>query len=315
MDFLQSKEWREFQESVGRRTFFVEDEDSASSAGKFSASIIEHKLPLVGKYFYIPKGPIIKLDSSISLGMTKVIAIAKENNAGWIRVDSENDEVLKLIKKNTEYKISKAPHDMQPKEIFVIDITKTEEELLTEMKPKTRYNVNLAKKKGVKVFQTKEKKYVEEFLRLVKAIESRKGIKFHPAEYYKKMLEVVPENMLGLYVAEYNGKVIAANLVVFYGNTTVYLHGATDDEYRNVMAPYLLQWKAIEDAKLMGYKWYDFGGVKIQDTNSWAGITKFKLGFSPSTQPIEFPGSYDIIINPFRYWLYRIIQKIKICIN
>ena len=133
------------------------------------------------------------------------------------------------------------------------------------------------------------------------------------------MLETISIDILKLYVAKYNGKVIAANLVVFYGETCTYLHGASDDEYRNVMAPYLLQWQQIRDAKKMGCKKYDFGGVKTgrkkneerSKKNSWEGITRFKLGFSPNTKPVEFPGCYDIIVSPVRYFMYRVMQKIK----
>ena len=344
-EFLQSEEWRKFQENFGRKTFHIEHEG-------FWANIIEHKLPIIGKYLYIPKGPIFELDYSDSppaggsFGMTEVIDLAKKEKDGWIRIDIENKKDIDLIKKNTDYKITKAPHDMQPKENFVIDIVKSEEELLNEMKPKTRYNINLAQKKGVKIVAGNN--YVDEFLRLVSATAKRKGIKFHPENYYRRMIESIKSDMLSLYCAEYNNKIIAANLVVFYNNAAVYLHGATDDEYRNVMAPYLLQWQAILDAKQKGCKFYDFGGVKaeisnfqfpaspklqrgepisnknpnsndqntkykIQDTkyNSWAGITKFKLGFSQATKPIEFLGSYDIIISPIRYWMYRSLQKLK----
>ena len=132
------------------------------------------------------------------------------------------------------------------------------------------------------------------------------------------MLETIPGEIVKLYVAEYNNKIIAANLVVFYGDTAIYSHGATDDEYRNVMAPYLLQWQAILDAKEKGCKLYDFGGVKTGDRrqatwdrNSWKGITRFKLGFSPQTQPIEFSGSYDIVIDKFKYASYLLFQKMK----
>ena len=115
--------------------------------------------------------------------------------------------------------------------------------------------------------------------------------------------------MLKIYVAEYDGNIIAANLILFFGDAATYLHGASGNEYRNVMAPYLLQWQAILDAKKAGYLKYDFGGVKM--SGGWEGITKFKLGFSLNTKPVVFPGSYDIMIAPFRYWIYRGIQKIK----
>jgi lipid II:glycine glycyltransferase (peptidoglycan interpeptide bridge formation enzyme) len=255
--------------------------------------------------------------------------LARENNIGWIRVEPANEEELKAIRVWTSdvqtgpkicghrMSIIKAPHDVQPREVFIIDITKPEEQLLAEMKSKTRYNVKLAEKKGVKVWnvkrETRNEKYIDEFVRLTQVMAKRQGIVTHEKDYYRKMIEIVPESILKLYVAEYENKVIAANLVIFYGQTCTYLHGASDDSLRNVMAPFLLQWQQIKDAKAAGCTRYDFGGVKINLTGgrSWAGVTRFKTGFSPNTKPTEFPGCYDVIVSPVRYWGYRVIQKIK----
>lgn len=332
-NFLQSDIWRKFQKAVGHKTLVIRE-------GDFSASIIEHQLPVVGKYFYIPRWPLAKQFFPPAGGFNELIELAKKEKAGWIRIEPENEEVLNLIKKNIGLKIQKSPHDMQPKEIFVIDITKSEDELLAGMKSKTRYNIKLAEKHGVKVFSISNspnylisnqipnlksqipnksknpndknfEKYVEEFIRLVRLTEKRKDIKFHSADYYRKMLKVIPSDILKLYVAEYENKIIAANLVVFYRDTATYLHGATDDEYRNVMAPYFLQWQAIKDAKILGYKFYDFGGIKATGNNSWSGITKFKLGFSPATSLLKFPGSFDLIINTPKYFVYFLSSYLK----
>jgi lipid II:glycine glycyltransferase (peptidoglycan interpeptide bridge formation enzyme) len=322
-NFLQSNEWRKFQEAFGRKTFHV-------SSDNFSASIIEHKLPIVGSYFYIPRGPIIK-----NKGIDELIDLAKKEKAGWIRFDPENEKVLKIIKSSTDLKIVKAPHDVQPKQIFVIDIAGSEEEILAKMKSKTRYNIRLAEKKGLEIKTGQE--YLEDFLRLTKIMAKRQGITPHPDEYYRKMLEIIPEEMARLYVAEYDGpastrgsdrsstrggKIIAANIMVFFSDTAIYLHGASDDNYKNLMAPHLLQWRGIQEAKKRGCIKYDFGGVKAstspqpspqagEGVNAWAGITRFKLGFAPDTKPMEFLGSYDIIVSPARYWLYRFIQRFK----
>lgn len=376
MNFLQSPEWRKFQEAVGRKTYTSPPASPAGGSpspykgeGDFSVSVIEHQLPIVGKYFYLPKNQIFNFqpaspaggfsifnqfpisNDQVSKQMREIVELAKQNKVSWIRVDLENIEVLELIKK-AGYKIVKAPHDMQPRQIFVLDITKSEEELLAEMKAKTRYNIRLAGKKKVKVacimYNVSCIRYIEEFIRLTKIMAKRQGITAHPDEYYRKMFETIPGEILKLYVAEYQNKIVAANIMIFYGDVCTYLHGASDDEYRNVMAPYLLQWQAIKDAKEVGCKSYDFGGVKTlphpspllikereqkpsplqgegaplrrslseasrraDEVNSWAGITRFKLGFSPNTQSLEFPGSYDIILSSGKYWLYRIIQKVK----
>ncbi|HEX7586155.1 MAG TPA: peptidoglycan bridge formation glycyltransferase FemA/FemB family protein [Patescibacteria group bacterium] len=372
--FLQSEEWRKFQEAVERKTFNVSLPSPPTLLPRgegelfFWANIIEHELPLVGKYFYIPRGPVtchpeqsateskdlIQLDSSRSLsalgglGMTKLVSLAKKENAGWIRFDAINLQILSLMQKN--WRVRQAPHDMQPKEIFVIDITKSKEDLLAEMKSKTRYNIKLAQKHEVKVISCHPELvsgsnkldsgseagmtdgYIDEFLRLIKTTAKRDGITPHPDEYYQKMFETIPAENIKLYVAEYDGKVIAANIVIFYGRVATYLHGASDNEYRNVMAPYLLQWQALLDAKAAGCEKYDLGGVKIphpqtpspsgrgwleesgEGKSSWAGITRFKTGFSSISEPIKFPGSYDIVLNPFRYNLYRILQRIKVLV-
>ena len=69
---------------------------------------------------------------------------------------------------------------------------------------------------------------------------------------------------------------------------------------------------SIKQAKNEGYHFYDFGGVKTESPDSsWAGITRFKTGFSPKTEPTLYLGTYDIVLAPFSYTLYRMLQKLK----
>ncbi len=315
--FLQSKEWRDFQSSVGRQVYEVKGDD-------FFAGIIEHKLPLAGKYFYIPRGPILGSNAEMQK-MQTLIDLAKEKNAGWIRIEPKNDDELDAIEKSVELKIVKAPHEMQPSQIFLLNIAKSEKDLLKEMKPKTRYNIRLAERKGVECFSYSQKdagfkKNFEKFLELVEQTAVRKKVRFHQREYYTKMTEIIPEENLRLFTANYKRETIVANLVVFYGKTATYLHGASSDKYKNVMAPFLLQWQTILEAKKRGCKKYDLGGVKIVKKSdgeyeiadgSRSGISRFKTGFSKSTKPIEFVGCYDIVVDRKKYFIYKLLQKIK----
>lgn len=316
--FLQSNHWRKFQEKVGRKTYSIQNEN-------FCASIIEHILPIVKKYFYVPRGPILKVESlklKVESRIEELVDLAKENNAGWIRIEPETNEILESIKENIKEKIVKSPHDMQPKEIFAINVAKSAEKLLSEMKPKTRYNIGLAKKKGVVIkstekMSTEEKeKIVDDFIKLTQEMASRNGIKTHPENYYRKMIKSFPSEKLRIYVAKFEEKIIAANLVLFDEKTAIYLHGASGNEHRNVMAPFLLQWQAILDSKENGCDLYNFGGVQTPDVkhqkhSDLVGVTNFKLGFSPKTKTIVFPGSYDIIINSRAYAIYRGLQRAK----
>lgn len=317
--FLQSNEWIKFQNNFGIKNHNISDEG-------FWSNILEYNLPLVGKYFYLPRGPVIAKDireDKLKKCLNDLIELAKINRASWIRIDNADKYSVRIIKE-LGCKLVKAPHDMQPKQIFIIDIEKSEEEILAQMKPKTRYNIKLAFKKGVKVetvdvLDSNQNK-VEEFLDLIEKTGDRKGINFHSKEYYRKMLNSVDSNNLKLYLAIYKNKIAAGAFLAVYGEVAVYLHGASSDENKNVMAPFLLQWQMIKDSKKRGAKKYDFGGVSVGEDDKerekkWLGVTRFKQGFSKNNPPLEFSGSYDIIVNPIKYWAYRVIQKIKIVLN
>lgn len=300
-EFLQSEEWLQFQEAAGKEVIRISQDD-------FSVKGIAHTLPMVGTYLYTPRWPMEEIRNELEV----VIARAREKKAAWIRIEPTTEVLLEEVKKALSYKIVKAPHDMQPREHFIIDIAKTEEELLAAMKSKVRYNIRLAEKKAVKVFVTRERRYQEAFFALIDATAKRQHILPHPRSYYEKYFSVFSEAMCELWVAEYQGKVLAANIVLFYGAVTTYLHGGTSDEHRDVMAPVLLQWAQIREAKKRGCTVYDFGGVNMnQEKNGWEGITRFKTGFSPETTPTMYPGSYDIILDVNKYWLYDRLRHLQ----
>lgn len=317
-DFLQSAIWRKFQASLGKKTFLI-------ARGDFQASIIEHELPFLGRYFYLPYGPILSFqEEENQRGWLDALALAEKRGVDWIRIEPEKEADLHRLEnsqrkeKNSWRKTAK---NTQPAEVLILNLEKDEDSLLQEMKAKTRYNLNLAKKKGVKIkevvsgaksFSAEKRKYLEEFLRLVQVTGKRSGIKTHPKEYYEKMFRQLPEENLSLFAAEFEGAVIAANLVVFFGDTAVYLHGGSDDQQRNVMAPFLLQWHQILRAKQAGCRRYDFGGVAIKTENeAWQGITRFKTGFCPQTESRVFPGTFDFILSKKKYLFYLWGQIIK----
>ena len=295
---LQSKYWTAVLRAEGKDVWQIKDINK-------EVYCTNYKLPFVGKYGYLPRAYNLGVED-----VKRVVEEVKSKSLGWLRLDIQERRLVRELEE--EYNLRKAPHNMQPKQNFIMSIDLPEEELLARMKSKTRYNIRLAKRKGVKILVTREQKYINKFIDLVEQTAKRKGISFHDGEHYQQMFKNIPEDILQLYVAEYDGEVITANIVSFYGGVATYLHGATSDNYRNVMAPFLLQWQAILDAKKRKMKYYDFGGIFPESNDGGQqGITRFKLGFSPETKSFETIGSYDIILNKPKYWLYRFLQKIK----
>ncbi len=295
---LQSKYWADVLRAEGKDVWQIKGINK-------EAYCTNYRLPLVGGYGYVPRAYNLGVEN-----MEGIIKKVKSKSLGWLRLDIKSQKLVDDLKK--KYIVKKAPHDMQPKQNFITDINLPEEELLARIKSKTRYKIRLAKRKGVKILVTREQKYIDKFIDLVEQTAKRKGVFFHQREHYEQMFKNIPENILKLYVAEYDGEVVASNIISFYGGMATYLHGATSDKHRNVMAPFLLQWQAILDAKKQGIKYYDFGGIFPEsDDSGQQGITRFKLGFSPRTKPFKTAGSYDVVLNKWKYWLYRFLQKIK----
>lgn len=310
--FLQSEHWANFQREVGRRTVETDSE-------KFKTLMIFNELPIVGGYFFIPRGPIFDggSDSGIIDGMKKLLDEADKHSAAWIRVEPQTTGDLDKIKSavGDTHKVVKSKKDHEPKQTLILDLTKTEEEIFVGMKQKTRYNVRLADRRGVVVESSRDQEAIDDFLRLTKITAQRDGITTHPSEYFRKMLDVIGNDQLKLYIARYEGKTIAANLVSFYGGVATYLHGSSSNENRNVMAPFALQRKAMLDAKKLGCTKYDFGGTRIDKegrcVGGWAGISRFKQGFCPKCQPVEFPGCWDVVVDGRKYYIYKVLQAVK----
>jgi len=288
--FLQSWQWGQFQQSLGRKVFRI------SADEKILGQIIKHNLPFNKSFLYCPRGPLFQgqIDKNF---FNKIKEIAQKENAIFLKVEPNLD--IKSLKKS---------NSIQPQTTLIIDLENSEEALLNQMSSKTRYNIRLAQKKNVKIeiIAKPDQKDIEIFWQLANQTAGRDNFKLYPKKYYQKMIAVLSEErMLKLFTAKYEDKVIVSNTMIFFGNTAYYLHGSSDYNARNLMAPHLCQWQAILKAKMMGLKYYDFWGV---DEIKWPGVTRFKKGFGG--REASYQGAYDLIFQPIWYKLYNLAKNV-----
>ena len=144
------------------------------------------------------------------------------------------------------------------------------------------------------------------FLGLLEETARRDGFHLHEKEYYKKLLEACsPQFSNELFFAEYKGEVLAAALVNFYDSQASYLHGASSRAHKEIMTPFLLHWRIIQEAKKRGCRTYDLWGI---DEEKWPGVTRFKKGFGGEI--VEYPESVDVVYRPLLYKMYRFKQQV-----
>ncbi|MFH1744752.1 MAG: peptidoglycan bridge formation glycyltransferase FemA/FemB family protein [bacterium] len=299
--FLQSWEWGEFQKSQNN-IFRIGIEDGDEII--FAATIINKKIIFNKHYFYCPRLDIADAAESSAERLCRNDAVQK---LFWQEVknlaEKENSVFLRYepLSEIPQIKNSVKTIDVQPHSTMILDLEKREEDLLIAMHQKTRYNIRLAEKKKVNIVVDAER--FEEFWELMKETRGRDKFRTHGKEYYRKMLDI---NFIKLYLAEYEGRIIAGTIISFFGDTATYIHGASSNKYRNIMAPYLLQWQAIMDAKNKGIKYYDFFGI---DEKKWPGVTRFKKGFGG--QEVKYSGTYDIVFDNFWYNVYRVGRWVR----
>ena len=302
--FLQSWNFGIFQEKEGKKIWrfeFLRKEQKIAQV-----QIQKEYFPFGKNLFYIGYGPCF--DSRIFLKEKKKILILLEKKLKKI-ARKENVIFLNIEPKDNLPKIKEAKESkrrVQPQKTLILPLKNKKESIFENFHPKTRYNIRLAEKKGVEVqaiLGTKEKmNFLENFFSLILKTSKRGKFKIFPKKHYKNLLSI--ENAI-LYLARYKEKIIAANIVFYFGEKAYYLHGASDYKYRHLMAPHLLQWKQICDAKENGKELYDFWGI---DEIKWPGITRFKKSFGG--EEIIYPKGIDLVFNNFYYSLYCLLKKI-----
>lgn len=195
-----------------------------------------------------------------------------------------------------------------PKKTLLIDLSLSVDDILARMKPKTRYNINLAKRKNVKVKWSKSEEDLRKFWKLNMETAKRNRFHLHGFDHYLNILKtksVNSHNRAEIIFATNSDKPISANLVLFFNKTVYYLHGASGDEERNTMSTYLLHSETIEKAKREGYESYDLWGV---DQKKWPGVTRFKEGFGGIKK--YYPSIFEIPLNNLYYKLYRFYSRV-----
>lgn len=278
--------------------------------------------PLFGKmkYAHTPYGPVTEKNEISIEGLLflkkEIRCILKEEGAIFCRLDFNpvlDPKILSTIFKASPQFTYKGAY-FQPRVEWALDITQSEQELLARMHQKTRYSINLAKRKDLKVEIIEEgiMERFNDFYNLMKETGERDRFHLHSKEYYENVFKIsLKEKNAALVIVSFEGEVLVANLIIFYGDKAMYLYGSSSNHYRNLMPTYLAQWSAILYSKKRGAVEYNFGGIHTErfPNNAWKGITYFKKNFG-GYEIIHSP-FYDIVQKPFWYMIYSLRKMFK----
>lgn len=350
--FLQTPFWGEFKAAHGwKPLYFILEEFKTNQDAPIFLTVLVRHFSRFASIAYVPMGPDLPCDDPVQQGLllqqiTSLLTAYIPQNTLCVRFDppwgieiqnntsSENNEegsqtdvkALGLCFPVLPSKpVRKAPSHIQPPDTVILDLTKSPEILLSEMKSKWRYNIKLGEKKGVTIRYLENEEGANEginiFYRLYIETAKRDGIALHSKEYYEDLVRrsgnaecMSPFNKktsVRVYIAEHEGTPLASIITLFCGDEAIYLYGASSNEKRNLMPAYSLQWKSIRDAQAAFCKKYDFYGIPPTNNPSHPmyGLYRFKTGFGGSI--VHRVGSLDIPLRPFLYTFYRIAEAVR----
>ncbi len=278
--YWQSNAWKKAKEENGCRSFWVEKKNA-------KVLVIERKAHFlkfwVKPLWEIPRGPIGDPNDFVELLETVFMhARKKENNVGIVRVyapfGTEKFWSNPLFTKFLQENIHRRAPEIFPTNTLMIDLTLTDEEILAQMKQKGRYNIKVARRKGVVIEQEHN---VENFWKLMQETSKRDGFRSNKKHVYVDLLQSFGDDAVLYTAKDVMGDVLASAIFSVAEGMAIYNYGASTSRKRGLMAPYLLQWTGIQWAKKKGAKVYDFLGISPENSPSHSlnGVASFKLKF------------------------------------
>jgi lipid II:glycine glycyltransferase (peptidoglycan interpeptide bridge formation enzyme) len=331
--FLQSGFWGDFKASFGWEQLRFA---AVAERGEFELLVLVRTMRLGLRFAYIPLGPEIEIEedsraaflAELSKGLEPFLprsclfirfdppwSVAQALGSG----DSAVEDGAEIPRPTIGRPLSRAVSDIQTPDTIVVDLRRSEDDILSAMKPKWRYNIRLAEKKGVTIAERKSDG-IPEFYALYRATAARDRIAIHPEAYYRRLMDMAAEKRARgdpgapdarLWVAMHEGEALAAILTIFAGTEAVYLYGASSDEKRNLMPAYALQWAAMRAAREAGCASYDLFGIPPRDDpdHPMAGLYRFKSGFGGAV--VRRAGSWDYPLRRAPYALFRAVEAAR----
>jgi len=306
---LQSYEWGAFREGTGVSVIRMGTYNGKINSG-FQLTI--HPFPHTHfNIGYFPRGDITEQ------GLEHLKKIGEEHNLVFIKIEPnfQNSNIPAYAEasagKQNSNLINSKP--ILPKFTFHVDLTPNEEEVLANMKEKTRYNIKLAQKQEVVVLEKEDDKSLSIFIKFITETAKRQGFYNHPEEYYRTLWSILkPAKMCYLLIAYYNNVPLAAIMLFKFKEMLYYPYGGSSLLYREKMPNHLLHFEAIKLGKRLGCTTYDMWGAYKEnpvEKDPWFGIYRFKEGFGGKL--VEYPQTLDLVFNPTYYKIYRFLDPLR----
>lgn len=311
-NFLQSSFWYLTNEAIGHKAVALDFD-----AGKCAALGII-KSARRGRYLEIPGGPLLDWSnqSSVAEMMGELKKTARANKCAFVRLRPQLPNTPDNLKILQDLGLRPSPMHLHAEHTIIIDLKKSESELLSNMRRQTRYEVRRTEKLNLKVHsRSADSSSFEELLDEFYKTQQQTALRQHFIPPNMKELRAECSAFgknASLYVAyTEENEPIAYGLILKYGKEADYFEAASTDLNRKLPGAYALLWQAMKDLKAEGYERFNLWGIAPagQPNHRYAKVTTFKTGFGGEV--VNFVPAHDLIISKTKYLPNLLIETAR----
>lgn len=287
------------KETGGYRAHFAFVDDLA-------ITVTEKDAPLLGKLWYLPKGPGVTSSKELFKILDELKPFAQQNGAFAIRIETELDRSEHPTL--SRHGLKKIRPIIPNPSTITLDISRDLEQIMADLPQKGRHAIRRAERDGVTVRQVEstDANCEKMYKLLQETADGQFGIRNF--EYFRTFWQRFEAAGLGqLFFAYFDNQIVAGAYAMVFGAKSTYKDGASVRDRKVYGASHLLQWKVIEWAKSKGSKLHDFCGSPPSDeidnpNHPHHGVGLFKRSFSKNV--VDYIGCYDYVIDPRRYQIW-----------
>ena len=312
---LQSWDWGVFKVKLGWRVYRI----AVESRGKIvaGAQLLIKPFPLGLSVAYVPRGPIGQWlsEDTASLLLPELIRIARINKAIFLKIEPTAENDLKTHNLLNQHQFCHSRITNQPQTTIVLDINQRQDDILLQMRKKTRQYIHRAEREGIEV-RFGSSCDLPAYYDLMRLTGKREHFAPRTQKYYQAEWETFSANHQGaLLLAFYKDQLIAVRAIYRFGQHAAEFHGGSLT-VSSLHPNYLLVWHAIKWAQAQGCVTYDLWGIPdeigmifskgseppvVDRTDGLWGVYQFKTGFSKNI--VSYIGPYDYVCQPQLYAL------------
>jgi len=200
---------------------------------------------------------------------------------------------------------------------YWLDLTWTEEDMLSAMRPKTRYDIKHGIRSGLECqrIDRPENHIISNFWDMYSRLGTKKNFSILPERKFRDtVITLLNAGLASLFITSFKGRTVNISMASRTGIAS-YMFGAADPEFKNINGcpppGNFAQWEMIRTMKSLGLKVYDMGfcpGAVPYTEHPSYDIWRFKFGFGG--KHVQFMPTYGKVLKPvsgriFQYLRYK----------